>query len=84
MCSWIISLSISWAWPCTNSKEESGFSKAYSKAIKFTTDELAYIDDRAYVTRKARDNISGTVKHALESIDYFGAPKKYLNLYKIK
>jgi vancomycin resistance protein YoaR len=58
--------------------------KAYSKAIKFTTDELAYIDDRAYVTRKARDNISGTVKHALESMDYFGAPKKYLSLYKSK
>tara|TARA_R100000231_G_C5255712_1_gene144130 strand:+ start:144 stop:614 length:471 start_codon:yes stop_codon:yes gene_type:complete len=56
--------------------------KAYSKAIKFTTDNMAEIDGRQYVTRKARDNIKGTVNHALKEMDFL--PKEYLALYKKK
>ena len=54
--------------------------KAYSKAIKFTIDNMAEIDGRQYVTRKAKDTIKGTVSHALKEMDFL--PKKYLDLYK--
>lgn len=56
--------------------------KAYSKAIKFTTDNMAEIDGRQYVTRKVKDNIKGTVNHALKEMDFL--PKEYLALYKKK
>ena len=54
--------------------------KAYSKAIKFTIDNMAEIDGRQYVTRKAKDTIKGTVSHALREMDFL--PKEYLDLYK--
>jgi len=57
--------------------------KAYSKAVKFTVDNMIEIDGRQYVTRKAKQKLKGTVAHALDEMSDF-LPKKYLNLYKKK
>ena len=57
--------------------------KAYSKAVKFTVDNMIEIDGRQYVTRKAKQNLKGTVAHALDEMSDF-LPKKYLDLYKKK
>ena len=57
--------------------------KAYSKAVKFTVDNMIEIDGRQYVTRKAKQTLKGTVAHALDEMSDF-LPKKYLDLYKKK
>jgi len=56
--------------------------KAYSKAIKLTVDNMSEIDGRQYVTRNIRDNVKGTIEHALDEMDFL--PKKYRDLYKKK
>tara|TARA_B100001113_G_C21036936_1_gene590569 strand:- start:58 stop:537 length:480 start_codon:yes stop_codon:yes gene_type:complete len=57
--------------------------KAYSKAVKFTVDNMIEIQGRQYVTRKAKQTLKGTVAHALDEMSDF-LPKKYLDLYKKK
>tara|TARA_B100000073_G_scaffold91752_1_gene72598 strand:+ start:603 stop:1103 length:501 start_codon:yes stop_codon:yes gene_type:complete len=57
--------------------------KAYSKAVKFTVDNMIEIQGRQYVTRKAKQTLKGTVAHALDEMRDF-LPKKYLDLYKKK
>ena len=56
--------------------------KAYSKAVKLTTDKVQIIDDIPYVTRTTKDKTVGTVSHALNNMDFLS--KSYLNLYKQK
>ena len=56
--------------------------KAYSRAVKLTTDYMAEIDGRQYVSRSIRDREKGTVAHALDEMDWL--PKKYRSLYKKK
>ena len=56
--------------------------KAYSRAVKLTTDYMAEIDGRQYISRSIRDREKGTVAHALDEMDWL--PKKYRSLYKKK
>ena len=56
--------------------------KSYSRAVKLTTDYMAEIDGRQYVSRSIRDREKGTVAHALDEMDWL--PKKYRSLYKKK
>ena len=56
--------------------------KSYSRAVKLTTDYMAEIDGRQYISRSIRDREKGTVAHALDEMDWL--PKKYRSLYKKK